>query len=270
MSLKITLEVDGQSEQQLAPVLGQLVEGYRLMPQPEPQQNTQPASSHLFHENPSLLREQIQQLTAQNDLLEVQLANRQKRLAGCLPAPVLPPGTSSQSGATDTGRWPSGYPKQSVSTSAQNSAGQAHSTRVEIVSGPPLPTQYRPTQRAVVLHRLNRSTHDIARRLWQLLVRLSFGQEWVVWLLLLCAGLYGSFRLADEIAARLPSRSAEPVKSVEPAESIDGAPGESLEGSSEDRSVTDQAPEAVKKSASPPSSPGSKAGSHPPPPPAFQ
>lgn len=266
MSLKITLEVDGQSEHQLAPVLGQLVEGYcpQSQSQSGQQQNAEPYSSRLSHENPALLREQIQQLTAQNNLLEVQLSGR-------LLAPALPPGVSNPSGAKAIERWPSGHPKHSASASAQNLSQPAASARVEVMSGPALPVQYQPTPKAVALHLLKRSTLGVAQRLWQLLVKLSFGQEWVIWLLLLCAGLYGSFRLADEIGARLPPRSAESVDSVEePAQSVEGAPGESLEKSSDDRSVTDQASEAVQEPASAPSPPSSKAGSNPPPPPAFE
>ena len=271
MSLKITLEVDGQSEHQLAPVLGQLVEGYCPEAQANQQQNTQQQntglrSRRLSHENPALLREQIQQLTAQNNLLEVQLASRS-------PVPALPPGMSNQPGAKVVERWPSGYPKQSA-PSAQNLSQQAHSARVEVMPRPALPVQYQVTPKAAAWYWLRRSTLSAAQRLRQLLVRLTFGKEWVVWLLLLCAGLYGSFRLADEIAARLSPRRAE---TVEPAKSIDGAPGESLaeesfEDSSDAQPDTDSAAEEVKEPGPNqlPPPPSSKAGSHPPPPPAFQ
>ncbi|MEO1396098.1 MAG: hypothetical protein AAFV90_24635 [Cyanobacteria bacterium J06634_5] len=62
MGLKITIEVDGQTEQQLAPVLNQwVVRG----------------SAPLHHENPV---GQIQQLMAENTHLKAQLNHRQNRL----------------------------------------------------------------------------------------------------------------------------------------------------------------------------------------------
>ncbi|MEM9088664.1 MAG: hypothetical protein AAGC93_07960 [Cyanobacteria bacterium P01_F01_bin.53] len=83
MGLKITIEVDGQTEQQLAPVLNQwIVRG----------------SPPLHHENPVPLQGQIQQLMAENTHLQAQLSHRQKRLvAAPIPRAIAPASQPSQS-----------------------------------------------------------------------------------------------------------------------------------------------------------------------------
>ena len=84
MSLKITIEVDGQTEQQLAPIIGQLAARYPDLLATENAQvpaATNPTEQSFYHENAALLQQQIQQLVAQNQLLKAQSTPPQPRLA---------------------------------------------------------------------------------------------------------------------------------------------------------------------------------------------
>jgi hypothetical protein len=233
MSLKITIEVDGQTEQQLAPVIGQFVARH---PQglgigANASEVNQPLS--LAHDNPALLQQQIQQLTAQNQLLQAQVNHSQRLLAGVLPAALLSQAADSQ---------------QAVTASALT---------VSPSETPPLlPVRYQSDTR--LRYRLRRSLVGLPKRLWQALLWLALGREWLWLFLLLCGGMYGTLSLAPRLADHL----------WPPPEFVDSAgdtPGETV--------TPEPAPEQPEEKApnpAPPASPTSKAGSHPPPPPAFQ
>ena len=109
MSLKITIEVDGQTEQQLAPVIEQLAAYLPAHASPEMGSSTQ---AH-YHENAALLQQQIQQLVAQNQLLKAQSSYPQPRLAAAastsnsaipIPLDVQPPALPVQYQATPRDR----------------------------------------------------------------------------------------------------------------------------------------------------------------------
>ena len=82
MSLKITVEVDGQTEQQIAPVVAPFV-ARLAMRHPEwtqvDKQGRSPGQVQVrdfHHDNSALLQQHIQQLTAQNKLLQQQVSQK--------------------------------------------------------------------------------------------------------------------------------------------------------------------------------------------------
>ena len=92
MALKITIEVDGQTEAQLAPVVGKLVAQSPGLLAGVDAQDSQPPHSpeHLFYqENAAVLQQQIQQLIRQKQQLQLQLSGQQPRLAGVPEARAL-------------------------------------------------------------------------------------------------------------------------------------------------------------------------------------
>ena len=86
MALKITIEVDGQTEQQIAPVLGKALarHGHLLAGNSAPPA----AQPEVRHENAAVLQQTIQQLMAQNQRL--QNAYEQKLMAGAPTQRALP------------------------------------------------------------------------------------------------------------------------------------------------------------------------------------
>lgn len=259
MSLKITVEIDGKTEQQVAPVIGQIVAHY---PGLLSGAADGPVSKQaIYHENPAHLQQQIQQLAAQNKLLQMQAAGSQKMLEGRLPAPALP-AALVQSAASQEERWPSGYLKQVVSTSAEPAPGTAKPTS----QTPALPTQYRPGKGAVALYLLKRSVSVTRRRLWQLLTWISFGKEWLAVFLLLSAGSYAALKVAPKLADKFQTQP----------EFVDSAgdwPGEAASEPASEPAPDEPGSQAGDESAEPAQTappPSSKAGSHPAPPPAFQ
>ena len=235
MSLKITIEVDGQTEQQLAPIVGQLAARYPDLLATENAQvpaATNPTEQSFYHENAALLQQQIQQLVAQNQLLKAQSTPPQPRLA--------------------------------AAASTSNSA-------VPIpldVQPPALPVQYQATPRDRTRYQLQRA----AQRLGQCLGAYSrhFGKTWLAVLLLFGGGLYGTLKLAPKLADRLAS----PPEFVDTTESGPGdvvTPAPAAPPAAAPAAPSPEAPvSSPTDSSTPPPTPASKAGSHPPPPPAFQ
>jgi ABC-type transporter Mla subunit MlaD len=88
MSLKITIEVTGQTEQQLAPVVSQFVArhpdllGMGTQTRALGQNNAQ----DFYRDNSALLQQHIQELTAQNQRLQAQVTDSQRLIAGSPPA----------------------------------------------------------------------------------------------------------------------------------------------------------------------------------------
>ena len=263
MSLKITVEVDGQTEQQLTPLIAQFVAAYPQLLGNQgigtQGQATQanapdlPQSPDFYHDNSALLKQHIQQLMAQNQLLQQQVASTQQQLAGTPPAKALSPSAAQASQQPVTASAvtvPSGVPSgvSSVAT------GQS--------SAPLLPVQYRTRRRSLGLYRIKHSVVTLPARLWQALIWLAWGKEWLLLFVLLCGGFYGTLTLAPWLAERL----------WPPAEFVDSAgdaPGKAIEPEPEPETP---APEQTQENPMPaqPTTPASKAGSHPPPPPAFQ
>ena len=257
MSLKITIEVDGQTEQQLAPIVGQLATRYPDLLATENAQvpaATNPTKQSFYHENAALLQQQIQQLVAQNQLLKAQSTPPQPRLA--------------------------------AAASTSNSA-------IPIpldVQPPALPVQYQATPRDRTRYQLQRAAQRLGQclgqclsqrmgqRLWQAVVWLSFGKTWLAVLLLFGGGLYGTLKLAPKLADRLASppefvdttteSGPGDVVTPEPADPPAAPSPEAPASAPASSSLTDRSP--ADRSSTPPPTPASKAGSHPPPPPAFQ
>lgn len=224
MSLKITLEVDGQTEQQLAPLVSRWV-----VPPPE-QPNSQevvpPTHLNNVYSDNSALRQKIQQLVAQNQLLQAQLNDRQQRFA-CAP--------EGQKQLPSTG-------SRSYKRSSQKSTRSEY--REIDSAAPPLPVQYRTARSS----RLGRSLGQLS--IW---LRHQAKSRWkgLLLFLLLCAGMYGALSISSKFIGQAPPEFA----GEEPGEAIDPASGEGPK---------------TEQPALPPLPPTSKAGSHPPPPPAFE
>lgn len=132
MSLKITIEVDGTSEQQIAPTLGHTLTQFTRtsshaahLPSPKnPQAN-------LTHENTAALQQAIRQLVLQNQQLQAQ-AYAQQQLA---PAHQLP-------------------------AAAQKAPAAQPNRR------PPLPHQYQPSKPQIALRWLQQTAIAPLRWLW--------------------------------------------------------------------------------------------------------
>lgn len=232
MSLKITVEVDGQSEHQFAPVMGQWVARHSESLVTQDDVSTPTYSSDFYHENAALLQQQIQQLMAQNKLLQEQVSQSQRLLVSA----------------------PQPYALLQADDSQRAIAAPAAAVSHDESEAPPLPMQYQLTQGEVLRDRFQRLAIQLPARLWQTLIWLAFGKKWLLLFLLLCSGMSSTFILA--------SRLWPPPEFID---SSGGSPG------------TVVTPEPMPKSPEPeetapaqPALPTSKAGSHPPPPPAFQ
>jgi len=258
MSLKITVEVDGQTEQQLTPLIAQVVAAYPQLLGSQgqtTQANTPdlPHSPDFYHDNSALLQRHIQQLMAQNQLLQQQVASTQQLLAGTPPAKALLPSAAQAS-------------QQPVSASAVTVSSGVSSGVPSGATGqssaPLLPVQYRTRRSSLGLYRIRHSVVTLSARLWQALIWLAWGKEWLLLFFLLCGGFYGTWTLAPWLAER----------AWPPAEFVDSAgdaPGKVIQPEPEPETP---APEQMQENPMPaqPTTPASKAGSHPPPPPAFQ
>lgn len=249
MSLKITIEVDGQTEQQLTPVIGQLVARHPEWLSAQPSAPEETHSRDFYHDNSVVLQQHIQQLTEQNKLLQAQVSYSQRLLAGVPQVKALLPGAANSRQTTPA-----------VSASDDDNEPSAP---------PPLPIQYQSVSGEIALHQLRRSLLKLPARLWQALVWLAFGKEWLVLFLLLCGGTYGALTVAPKLAHRLwPPPEFVDSAGVGSAES---GPGDIVTPEPESPDPKEKAPPTPKPTASTSSpSPTSKAGSHPPPPPAFQ
>ena len=242
MSLKVTIEVNGQTEQQLTPVIGQVLARYSRGLDAQ-ESNAEPTQMHRVYPDQSALLQQVQQLVTQNQMLQVQLSQSQRLLAGVPAAKAFLP-----------------TPKQTASSSDPSTVAVSHSADASEprTTVPALPARYQTGRSTLIRSRLQRSP----AQLWRSLVWLSFGQEWLLLLLLLGGGLYGAWAIGFNFAERF-------IVVPEFVESADDGPGDTAApkngASKADETSTDTAP-----SQSSPASPTSKAGSHPPPPPAFE
>ncbi|MEO0852173.1 MAG: hypothetical protein AAFY15_01535 [Cyanobacteria bacterium J06648_11] len=233
MSCKITIEIDGHTEQALLPVIHSVAKRY-----PGLLTGHAPApGERVDGENPILLQQQIQQLMLQNQLLQSQIAGDQQALpAAANPVRALLP----------------------EETDGSDHGGEDTSQR------PALPAQYQTGPAAAATH-WARST---VVNCWRLLVWLCFGQDWLVVSLLLSGAVFTVLAMKPQLLKRvqllpefIDSSDERPGAIVSPA-----APSEP---SSENQSG--QPPDQASQSpTTPPADPASKAGSHPPPPPAFQ
>jgi hypothetical protein len=246
MSLKITVEVDGQSEQQLTPLLAQWAAHHPAwlgLSVQKPADELAP-SRDFYYENPALLQQQIQQLIAQNQLLQEQVTHSQRLLAGGPQAKaLLPAATDSQRALT--------APAVAAATGSSETP-------------PLLPIQYQLRRGEILPDRLKRLAKQLPARLWQTLIWLTLGREWLLLFLLMCGGMYGALRVAPKLSDLWP-----PPEFVDSAGS---APGDTVTPERRKKEAVSKEP-ASKEPASKepqPTSSSSKAGSHPPPPPAFQ
>ena len=233
MSLKITVEVDGQSEQQLVPVMGQWVARHSDWLKAQGHVSAPTDASNFYHENTALLQQQIQQLMAQNKLLQQQVSQSQRLLAGA----------------------PQPYALTQADDSQRAIAASAVAPSYDESEAPPLlPMQYQLTQGEVLRDRFQRLAIQLPTRLWQSLIWLTFGKKWLLLLLLLCSGVSSAFVLASRLWP--------------PPEFIDSSGGSPGTVVTPEPMPESPEPEAIEPAQ--PTSPTSKAGSHPPPPPAFQ
>ena len=232
MSLKITVEVDGQSEQQLVPVMGQWVARHSEWLKAQNTVSAPTDASDFYRENAALLQQQIQQLMAQNKLLQQQVSQSQRLLGGAPQPYALPLAEDAQRAI----------------------AASAVAPSYDESEAPPLPMQYQLTQGEVLRERFQRLAKQLPARLWQTLIWLAFGKKWLLLLLLFCSGMSSAFILASRLWP--------------PPEFIDSAGGSPGTVVTPEPMPASPEPEAIEPAQ--PTSPTSKAGSHPPPPPAFQ
>ena len=236
MSLRITVEVDGQSEQQLVPVMGQWVARHSEWLKAQNNVSAPTDTSDFYRENAALLQQQIQQLMAQNKLLQQQVSQSQRLLAGAPQPYALPQADDSQ---------------RAIAASAVAPSDD------ESEAPPLLPVQYQLTQGEMLQGRFQRwavQLPQLPARLWKTLIWLAFGKKWLLLLLLFCSGMSSAFILASRLWP--------------PPEFIDSAGDHP--GTVVTPEPTPASPEPEAAAPTQPTSPTSKAGSHPPPPPAFQ
>ena len=252
MSLKITIEVDGQTEQQLAPLVSQLA----ARP-PRWSGMADEDASNLSDDRPvtrddssALLQQHIQQLTAQNQQLQTLLSNSQRLLAGTPTAKALAQASDSTQPISDKGL--------AKDTSASSSPP----------SEPPvLPMQYQMRHRHLAAWRMGRSLSKLPAQLWRTLRWRSPKTKRLLLFLLMCGFTYA-------LLAEIPRLQEQFWPTPEFVDSNGSGPGDAAPAKS------DSEPEVIQPNRPPaqtspssstsPSSPTSKAGSHPPPPPAFQ
>ena len=254
MSLKITVEVDGQSEQQMMPVVAQFVAWQSAQSKAQTDVEDKPADgrSHeranclgCYHDNSALLQQHIQQLAQQNRLLQAQLSQHQsqQRLAGAPAAKALPPA------------------EPSASTLSAEVTVEADAPASPPMSTPPmLPAQYRTGKGVRVRRRLGRWL----RSRWR---QTAPHQQRLLLFLLMCGLTYG-------VLSRLPRLVEQLWRTPEFVDSAKRLPGDVATPDSQQNGQQNSQPEASKADSpaqpTAPASPTSKAGSHPPPPPAFQ
>jgi hypothetical protein len=231
MSLKITVEVDGQSEQQLAPVIAQFVASHpEWLGLATPVRAPEPSPREFYNHNSALLQEQIQQLMAQNQQLQAQVASSQRLLAGVPSAPAL-----------------------SFSAPLVPTTDSAQDTQP-----PLLPERYQPSKGSMLRHWLRAPVQATAHRLGRLASWAWRGREWLLIFLLLCGGMTGVLRIAPVIGE---------LFHPEFIDSKDGGPGATKTA----KPAAESAPkEEQEKDPVLPALPTRKAGSYPAPPPAFQ
>ena len=242
MSLKITVEVDGQSEQQMMPVVAQFVawQSAQSKAQAFAEETADSSSSRLSSRldcdlgSSALLQQQIHLLAQQNQLLQAQLGQHQQQLLAGVPAAKA---------------LPQALPAASV-LSAE--VAIEADTPSPIASTPPrLPAQYQMSKGIGDRHRLGRWL----RRRWR--QRAAY-QRRLLLFLLLCGLAYGALSWLPQLVEQL-------WETPEFVESADSGPGSTTTAP---ESQQNNPPKNVQPTA--PSSPTSKAGSHPPPPPAFE
>jgi hypothetical protein len=238
MSLKITIEVTGQTEQQLAPVVSQFVARHPELLGMGTQTRALglDTAQDFYRDNSALLHQHIQELTAQNQRLQAQVTDSQRLLAGSPPVQAC-------------------LPQAPVAERTVTAPVVSH--RADAPTAPPLlPVQYRSGK--TTLKRIKRKLSWLPVRCWQGLL----WRKWLLIFLLLGGAMNGVLTLAPKIADSLWP----PPEFVDSAEESPGAvtaPEHSEEKTPE--SSTEKAPKQTSST-----SPTSKAGSHPAPPPAFQ
>ena len=235
MSCKITIELDGQTEQALIPAIRQAARHYPALFAAE---GTTPGEG-LYVENATRLQQQVQQLMVQNRLLQAQLSSEQK---------ALPSGTTLQA-------------------LPQIEAAAAHS-RPHSQQQPELPARYRTGRRSKHVYRLKQAAGMMASRSWRLLVWICVGKEWLLIFLLLSGALFGALALVPKIEQQLLLRSPEFMDSSGDGPGVVHPTEQTNRQTNRQPEVTPNEPHAPETTL--PADPASKAGSHPPPPPAFQ
>ncbi|PZO10708.1 MAG: hypothetical protein DCF25_20305 [Leptolyngbya foveolarum] len=255
MSLKIIVEVDGQSEQQITPVVAQFValcsQASIKQEANQPGLNKQSQSVEVAHstdfyrDNLALLQ-QTQRLVAQNQRLQEQLNQSQRLLAGTPAAKAL----LSQAG--DSG------PGGAVSVDAK-SATASTATDSQKSQPPALPAQYQAGRANAVCRQLARRLLALTRGRWAAFQP----QRWLLFLLM--GGVtYGALALWPKLIEQLGSKP-EFVESAQERPGEVAPTPESTQPEVPKAAQSDRPPQPTK-----PAAPTSKAGSHPPPPPAFQ
>ena len=250
MSLKITVEVDGQSEQQMMPIVAQFVAWQSAQSKAQTDVEDKPADgrSHelgdrlgFYHDNSALLQQHIQQLAQQNRLLQAQLSQHQsqQRLAGAPAAKALPPA------------------EPSASTLSAEVTVEADAPASPPMSTPPmLPAQYRTGKEVRVRRRLGRWL----RSRWR---QAAPHQQRLLLFLLMCSLTYG-------VLSRLPRLVEQLWRTPEFVDSAKRLPGDVATPDSQQNGQPKESETDAPAQPKAPASPTSKAGSHPPPPPAFQ
>ena len=252
MSLKITVEVDGQSEQQMMPIVAQFVAWQSAQSKAQTDVEDKPADgrSHelgdrlgFYHDNSALLQQHIQQLAQQNRLLQAQLSQnqsqQQQRLAGAPAAKALPPA------------------EPSASTLSAEVTVEADAPASPPMSTPPmLPAQYRTGKGVRVRRRLGRWL----RSRWR---QAAPHQQRLLLFLMMCGLTYG-------VLSRLPRLVEQLWRTPEFVDSAKRLPGDVATPDSQQNGQPKESETDAPAQPKAPASPTSKAGSHPPPPPAFQ
>lgn len=248
MSLKITVELDGQTEQQIAPVVARWVAnhpewiGVGADADDRRRSPAQLQGQPFHHDNSALLQQHIQRLANQNKLLQEQLSYSQRLLAGVPSAKALPAAEQAKATGSTTER-----------------TQRAHPT-------PTLPVQYRHSHRSGALYQIQRPFRATARGCGRSLVWLWRQKGWLLIFLLMSGMMYGVLAVAPIIADLL-------WKPPELVESPDSSPGNTANSEPPTETPEQSAPptnQSGEAANNPPIAPTSKAGSHPPPPPAFQ
>lgn len=254
MSLKITIEVDGKSEQQLAPALNRLanVQGERT-PQP------------FFHENTALMLQQVQQLMKQNQLLQAQVS--------CQMSKQLPStGLAAKALRSASGESNRALPVQVMPP--ENASGSKR---------PRLPAQYQLSHTQQLMYRAKCCALFLPRQLWQGLVWMAFGKVWLALALLLGSGLLGALHIAPMISKRFPpprSMATPPASRSPAAQSFKEGPGQTVPSTDTPPGDVDINPpdQTRAQTASPADAQAidtdlpipATIGQHPPPPPTFE
>ncbi|MEL7328540.1 MAG: hypothetical protein AAF171_02020 [Cyanobacteria bacterium P01_A01_bin.116] len=247
MSLKITVEVDGQIEQQIAPTIAQFIARHPEWASVQTSPDALTPSPDVYAENLALLQAHIQQLMAQNELLKMQVRQSQQPLEGerARPKALAPQAATFQRAVS--------APTVAVSSDASDL--------------PLLPVQYQWSKGASLRYRLKHSAMRLPARLWQTLVWLAFGKEWLLLFLLAYSGVSGTLLVAPLLADRFGDHFGKHSEFVDSAGEGPGAAATPATAPTPEANSQQQHEGA---SATQPVSPASKAGSHPPPPPAFQ